>query len=67
MRSEVQSEADQINKQLVDSTIIGSMLDEENGYFGFLVKTKDNKQLRVWVDRDPEGNGAGHLNIEEQK
>jgi hypothetical protein len=42
------------------------MHDEENDFFGFIAQ-KGKKTFRVWVDRDPEGNGCGHLSLEDFK
>jgi hypothetical protein len=66
MISETQYEADQIQNKLIGFKIVGACHDENHGYFGFVAQ-KGKKTLRVWVDRDPEGNGAGHLSIEEFK
>ena len=33
--------------------------------FGLTLR-RGRKTLNVWVDCDPEGNGPGHLNIEEE-
>ena len=53
----------EIQKHLVGAKITSALLDEGNDYFGFRVE-KDGKTFSVWVDCDPEGNGCGHLNIE---
>jgi hypothetical protein len=55
--------SEEIQKHLVGATITSALLDEGNDYFGFRVE-KDGKTFSVWVDKDPEGNGCGHLNIE---
>jgi hypothetical protein len=65
-REEVQYEADQIQNNLIGFKIVGACCDHDNGYFGFVAQ-KGKKTLRVWVDRDPEGNGAGHLSLEDFK
>jgi hypothetical protein len=62
MTSEITYETDQIQKHLVGWRIIRPI--EDQGYFGFLV-AKGKKEKAVWVDRDPEGNGPGHLTIDE--
>ena len=59
---ECQAEADQILEQLSGGVIGNPIVSDES--FGFHVE-KDGKTLKVWVDRDPEGNGPGHLEIEE--
>ena len=56
--------SEEIQKHLVGAKIISSLVDEKNDYFGFRVE-KDGKKFSVWVDCDPEGNGCGHLNIED--
>jgi len=46
--------------------IINSLIDDSDPDFpfiGFRVK-KGTKTHDVWVLRDPEGNGSGHLSIE---
>ena len=55
--------SEEIQKHLVGAKIVSALVDSENDYFGFRVK-KGNKEFSVWVDQDPEGNGCGHLNIE---
>jgi hypothetical protein len=39
--------------------------DNPEGWYG-LVLTKGKKKKVAWVERDPEGNGSGFLNIEER-
>lgn len=56
--------SEEIQKHLVGATITSALLDEKNDYFGFRVE-KNGKKFSVWVDMDPEGNGCGHLNIEQ--
>ena len=53
-----------IKEQLVGYEIIAPVVDEENGYFGLHVQ-KGKSNLVVWIDADPEGNGCGHINIEQ--
>jgi hypothetical protein len=55
-------EIKQINEKLVGGTIVGTIKDDGEG-FGFEV-SKDDVNVLVWVDRDPENNGPGHLEIE---
>ena len=38
-----------------------------DGSFGFIVQMPTGKRHDVWVDCDPEGNGPGHLSIEDSK
>ena len=54
---------DEIQKHLIGGKIVSPIIDESNNYFGFRVQ-KGNKTFSVWVDMDAEGNGCGHLNIE---
>ena len=55
--------SEEIQKHLVGAKIVSALVDSENDYFGFRVQ-KGGKEFSVWVDQDPEGNGCGHLNIE---
>tara|TARA_R100000808_G_scaffold2947_2_gene11009 strand:- start:508 stop:753 length:246 start_codon:yes stop_codon:yes gene_type:complete len=53
--------------KLGGGTITQPLLDDSDPDFpfvGFRV-VKDEQTLNVWVLRDPEGNGSGHLSIEE--
>jgi len=59
-------EADQILEKLIGFKITEAIYSSETESFGFKA-IKGKKQYIVWVDRDPEGNGCGHLNIEESK
>ena len=63
---EAKYEAKQIEENLIGFKIVGAMHDEENDFFGFIAQ-KGKKTFRVWVDRDPEGNGCGHLSLEDFK
>ena len=58
-------QCDQI-EQLIGFTITSPMEDPSKEYFGFQCK-KGKKVKNVWVNMDPEGNGPGHLNIEDQE
>ena len=58
----IQHEINQIKNQLIGATILCPIEDGE--FFGFLVATESGQNLKVWVDRDAEGNGCGHLTIE---
>ena len=31
-----------------------------------VIKCEDGKTRRAWINRDPEGNGSGHLDITEE-
>lgn len=53
-------------KQIGGGVITNPLLDDSDPDFpfiGFQVK-KGTKTHNVWVLRDPEGNGSGHLSIE---
>ena len=53
-------------KQIGGGVITNPMLDDSDPhspFIGFQVK-KGTKVFNVWVLRDPEGNGSGHLSIE---
>jgi len=61
---EVTFEARQVDT-LSGGTIEHPVFDDTPGdeSFGFRV-VKGKKKFNVWVSRDPEGNGPGHLEIE---
>jgi hypothetical protein len=65
----VEIQATIIGQQLVGGTITQAVVaaDAEFGdaNFGFIVRTPAGKELKVWVLSDPEGNGAGFLEIGE--
>jgi len=62
--------AEQIVGLLIDKTIVGIVLPEDEESFGFIAvdldSGKDDRTI-VWVDQDAEGNGPGWLNIEPPK
>jgi hypothetical protein len=60
--TEVEAEVEQA-KELIGFTITGVCHTKDNESFGLVVK-KGRVCKTVWVDCDPEGNGPGHLNIE---
>jgi len=67
--SNAQYMADAIGKELVGTTIKGSLITPDGESFGFQVVRKapgrgNYDVIDVWVDCDPEGNGPGWLNIE---
>lgn len=51
-------------RQILGGKIEGPIRQNAAGvhYFGFEV-SKGFDRFQVWVDRDPEGNGPGHLSI----
>jgi hypothetical protein len=63
---EAKYEAEEIREKLIGFKIVGTAYDEDNQSFGFVAQ-KGKKKYVVWVDRDPEGNGCGHLSIEDYK
>lgn len=52
-------------KPLVGGRITAVLQTPDNESFGFVITLPDRTKRRVWVDCDPEGNGPGHLNIEQ--
>jgi hypothetical protein len=64
MSHDVQYMTEQVQRKLLDSTIITSLKTEDGESFGFRVRTKDKAIFDVWVDRDAEGNGPGWLAIQ---
>jgi len=79
MSHDVDWETKQIEDVLAGAIIVGPVSDAEGEYFGFRVhlptihpskRVKGTEPMYqphetvVWVDRDQEGNGCGHLNIE---
>ena len=62
-RQHVEAEIKQA-EQLLGFAVVGICHTEDFASFGLTLK-KGCKTLNVWVDCDPEGNGPGHLNIEE--
>lgn len=51
-------------KSLVGGRITEVIKTADVESFGFIVVLPDRSTRHVWVDCDPEGNGPGHLNIE---
>jgi hypothetical protein len=62
-RSQVEAEVEQA-RRLVGLTVTGVCHTADFESFGLTLR-RGLKTLNVWVDCDPEGNGPGHLNIEE--
>jgi len=56
--------SERISELLVGGKIERSIVDENEGFPGFLVSNK-GKNFLVWVSMDSEGNGPGWLDIEE--
>jgi hypothetical protein len=55
-------------EQLIGFTVTRIVKAEDDEYtegsYG-LVLEKDGKKKQAWIDQDPEGNGPGHLDIED--
>ena len=56
--------ANLIKEKLAGATVVGSVVDPDNEYFGIRFRQPDGKELTAWIDCDAEGNGAGWINIE---
>lgn len=63
MKTEAQAEIENA-KRLVTGRIIG-FIEDGQGYWGIQVKLPTGKCFDVWINCDPEGNGPGHLDIQE--
>ncbi len=63
-RRHVEAEIEQV-RQLVGFTVAGVCHTADFESFGLTLRRR-RKTLNIWVDCDPEGNGPGHLNIEEE-
>lgn len=63
MKAHTEYELDQL-KKLIGFTITSPMEDLYKEYFGFQCR-KGKVVKNVWVNCDPEGNGPGHLSIED--
>jgi hypothetical protein len=50
-------------KKLFGGKIVEVFTDTNEEYWGFKVKVRKQTYM-VWVDRDTEGNGPGHLKVE---
>ena len=61
---DVKYAADQL-KALVGWQIVATTITPDNESYGFVIQ-KDKKRKVCWVDCDPEGNGPGWLQIEDQ-
>ena len=59
----VEAEIEQA-KRLVGFTVEGVCHTEDGESFGLTLR-REKKRMNVWVDCDPEGNGPGHLALEE--
>jgi hypothetical protein len=61
----IQAEIEQA-RRLVGFTVDGVCQTDDGESFGFTLR-RGKQVLNVWVDCDPEGNGPGHLAVEEVK
>jgi len=64
--ADAQSYIESVIDTIGGGVIINSLIDDSDPtmpFIGFRVK-KGRKVFNVWVLRDPEGNGSGHLEIE---
>jgi hypothetical protein len=59
----VEAELEQA-KRLVGFTVAGVCHTQDGESFGLTLR-RGQERMTVWVDCDPEGNGPGHLAIEE--
>lgn len=64
-KKELKYSADQATK-LIGGEIKGVVMDEENCFWGLRIQTNKGNFV-AWVDKDPEGNGPGHLQIEKEQ
>ena len=63
--SAVKAEVEQANR-LIGFTVEGVCHTKDFESFGLTLRRADER-LTVWVGCDPEGNGPGHLAVEEEK
>ena len=63
-RRHIEAEISQA-QQLVGAVVESVCHTADFASFGLTLR-RGRKTLNVWVDCDPEGNGPGHLNIEEE-
>ena len=64
--NEAQAFIDMIIPKIQGFTITGAVKDSTDEYWGFICK-KGKQEKIVWVLCDPEGNGAGFLDVQENK
>jgi hypothetical protein len=55
----------EIQEKLIGFKITEAIISPDGESFGFKA-IKGKKEVLVWVDRDPEGNGCGHLEIQDK-
>ncbi len=60
IKAEIKNAQPLIGAQILD------LIQSDTGYWGFRICTKHGKRISVWVDCDPEGNGPGHLHLEQE-
>ena len=66
MNSEIEAEI-QNAQPLAGGTILSFFQDPTHDYWGFRVRLRNGREAHVWVNCDPEGNGPGHLEIDNQR
>ena len=52
-------------EKLCGFIIAETRVDVESGRFGLALVHPDGREMTAWIDADPEGNGPGHLAIED--
>jgi len=62
MNSNVKYQTKRIHETILGGTIMNVMKSGDGESFGFYVN-KGKESFEVWIDCDPEGNGAGWLSI----
>ena len=67
MRTEAEYSADAVAKQITGYRITNTLVSDDKESWGFRIVSPRGKVKVVWVDRDPEGNGPGHLDVEDWK
>ena len=50
--------------QLVGGKIINLISDQEEEFFGIVVRKEDGEMVKVWFLKDDEGNGPGSFEIQ---
>ena len=68
MRTEAEYSAEAVGKQIAGCRITNVIVAADKESWGFRIvspKGKVGKVRMVWVDRDPEGNGPGHLDVQD--
>jgi len=61
---EIEWEVLQIEEYLTDGRIIAAVASTDGESFGILIERK-GMEIVAWIERDPEGNGPGHIALQE--